>query len=121
MIIFLNNNEQFMDGYWAAVCGGIVPVPLAVGITDEHRLKLLRVARKIGNALLYTDSKNLERLQALANESGESALFSTLKSRCFLVESITRPFPKPAGFIARSPTTWRSSSSPRVPPASPKA
>ena len=62
MIIFLNNNEQFLDGFWAAVCGGIVPVPLAVGISDEHRHKLLRVARKLGKPLLYTDSKNLERL-----------------------------------------------------------
>jgi acyl-CoA synthetase (AMP-forming)/AMP-acid ligase II len=59
MIIFLNNNEQFLDGFWAAVCGGIVPVPLAVGISDEHRHKLLRVARKIGKPLLYTDAKNL--------------------------------------------------------------
>jgi len=23
MIIFLSNNEQFLDGFWAAVCGGI--------------------------------------------------------------------------------------------------
>jgi len=45
LIIFLNDNEQFMDGFWAAICGGIVPVPLAVGISDEHRHKL---------CLLYT-------------------------------------------------------------------
>src|ERR1700728_5139782 len=72
MMIFLNDNEQFLDGFWAAICGGIVPVPLAVGISDEHRHKLLRVARKLENpgslpgnrTLLYTDSKNLERLQA---------------------------------------------------------
>jgi len=89
MIIFLSNNEQFLDGFWAAVCGGIVPVPLAVGISDEHRHKLLRVARKLGKPLLYTDSKNLERLAALAAEVGESALFDELKSRAFLVESIT--------------------------------
>ena len=63
MIIFLSNNEQFLDGFWAAMCGGIVPVPLAVGISDEHRHKLLRVARKLGNPLLYTDAKNLERLR----------------------------------------------------------
>src|ERR1700691_4964778 len=73
MIIFLSNNEQFLDGFWAAVCGGITPVPLAVGISDEHRHKLLRVARKLagpgsrlGSPILYTDSKNLERLQSLA-------------------------------------------------------
>jgi acyl-CoA synthetase (AMP-forming)/AMP-acid ligase II len=89
MIIFLNNNEQFLDGFWAAICGGIAPVPLAVGISDEHRHKLLRVARKLGNPLLYTDAKTLERLEALAGEVGESELFAQLKSRTFLVESIT--------------------------------
>src|SRR5580658_6188250 len=108
MIIFLNNNEQFLDGYWAAVCGGITPVPLAVGISDEHRHKLLRVARKLGKPLLYTDSKNLERLGALAAEVGETALFEELKARTFLVESITdisrpgklyRPAPDDLAFI----------------------
>jgi acyl-CoA synthetase (AMP-forming)/AMP-acid ligase II/aryl carrier-like protein len=108
MIIFLSNNEQFLDGFWAAVCGGIAPVPLAVGISDEHRHKLLRVARKLGKPLLYTDSKNLERLRALAAQVGESALFEELKSRSFLVESITdisrpgrlyRPTPDDLAFI----------------------
>jgi acyl-CoA synthetase (AMP-forming)/AMP-acid ligase II/aryl carrier-like protein len=108
MIIFLNNNEQFLDGFWAAVCGGIVPVPLAVGISDEHRHKLLRVARKVGKPLLYTDAKNLERLAALAQEVGETALFEELKARCFLVESVTdisragklyRPSPDDLAFI----------------------
>lgn len=108
MIIFLNNNEQFLDGFWAAVCGGIVPVPLAVGISDEHRHKLLRVARKLGNPLLYTDSKNLERLQSLAAEVGESELFQQIKARTFLVGSITdisrqaklfRPAPEDLAFI----------------------
>jgi acyl-CoA synthetase (AMP-forming)/AMP-acid ligase II len=108
MIVFLNNNEQFLDGFWAAICGGIVPVPLAVGISDEHRHKLLRVARKLGNPLLYTDAKSLERLEALAAQVGESALFGQLKARSFLVESITdiskpgkllRPAPQDLAFI----------------------
>jgi acyl-CoA synthetase (AMP-forming)/AMP-acid ligase II/aryl carrier-like protein len=108
MIIFLSNNEQFLDGFWAAICGGIAPVPLAVGISDEHRHKLLRVARKLGRPLLYTDSKNLERLEALAAQVGETAVFNELKSRSFLVESITdisrpgklyRPAPDDLGFI----------------------
>jgi acyl-CoA synthetase (AMP-forming)/AMP-acid ligase II len=108
MIIFLNNNEQFLDGFWAAVCGGIVPVPLAVGISDEHRHKLLRVARKLGNPILYTDAKNLERLQSLASQLGESEIFQQIKARTFLVESITdiskqgkllRPAPEDLAFI----------------------
>ncbi|HMD29515.1 MAG TPA: non-ribosomal peptide synthetase [Steroidobacteraceae bacterium] len=108
MIIFLNNNEQFLDGFWAAICGGIVPVPLAVGISDEHRHKLLRVARKLGNPLLYTDAKSLERLGNLASEVGETELFRQIKSRAFLVESIAdiskpgklfRPQPEDLAFI----------------------
>jgi acyl-CoA synthetase (AMP-forming)/AMP-acid ligase II len=89
LIIFLNSNEQFLDAFWAAVCGGIVPVPLSVGLNDEHRHKLLRVARKLGAPLLYTDVKNLQRLDALSAEVGEAALFASLKARTFLVESIT--------------------------------
>jgi acyl-CoA synthetase (AMP-forming)/AMP-acid ligase II len=108
MIIFLSSNEPFLDGFWAALCGGIVPVPLAVGISDEHRHKLLRVARKLGNPLLYTDAKSLERLGALAEQVGETALFAQLKARVFLVESITdiskagklvRPLPSDLAFI----------------------
>src|SRR5271154_5837257 len=108
MIIFLNNNEQFLDGFWAAVSGGIIPVPLAVGISDEHRHKLLRVARKLGNPLLYTDAKSLERLEALARQVGELELFAQLKARAFLVESIAdiskagklhRPAPDDLAFI----------------------
>jgi acyl-CoA synthetase (AMP-forming)/AMP-acid ligase II/aryl carrier-like protein len=89
IIIFLSNNEQFLDAFWAAVYGGIVPVPLAVGISDEHRHKLLRVARKLGRPFLYTDGRSLERLQALATEVGETAVFEELRARTFRVESLS--------------------------------
>ena len=89
IIIFLNNNEQFIDGFWASVCGGIAPVPLAVGISEEHRHKLLRVARRLGRPYLYTDAKTLERLSALATQVGETALMDDLRTRTFLVESLT--------------------------------
>ena len=36
LIIYLANNEQFLDAFWAGMLGGIVPVPVALGISDEH-------------------------------------------------------------------------------------
>ena len=42
--------------------GGIIPVPVAPGISDEHRHKLLRIARKLGTPFLYTDQRLLERI-----------------------------------------------------------
>ena len=88
MIVFLNHNEQFIDGFWAALAGGIVPVPLAVGISDEHRHKLLRIARRLGDPYLYTDRKNLDRLGTFAESVGESEVFERLKRRAFLTDTL---------------------------------
>ena len=88
LIIFLNNNEAFIDGFWAALAGGIVPVPLAVGISDEHRFKLLRVARQLGAPWLYTDRKGLDRLGEFAAANGETATFEPLRARAFLIDDV---------------------------------
>jgi acyl-CoA synthetase (AMP-forming)/AMP-acid ligase II/acyl carrier protein len=88
LIIFLSHNEQFIDGFWAALCGGIVPVPLAVGISDEHRHKLLRIAKLLGDPFLYTDQKNLDRLGAFATSVGEAATFERLRARVFLADQL---------------------------------
>jgi acyl-CoA synthetase (AMP-forming)/AMP-acid ligase II/acyl carrier protein len=88
IILFLNNNEAFIDGFWAALAGGIVPVPLAVGISDEHRWKLLRVAKKLGSPFLYTDRKTLDRLRDFADAVNEAATFARLESRVFLIDRL---------------------------------
>jgi acyl-CoA synthetase (AMP-forming)/AMP-acid ligase II len=70
LILLLANNEQFLDAYWAAILGGIIPVPVAPGISDEHRHKLLRIARKLGNPYIYSERKTLERIGAFAAQAG---------------------------------------------------
>jgi acyl-CoA synthetase (AMP-forming)/AMP-acid ligase II/acyl carrier protein len=94
LILFLGSNEQFIDAFWAAVLGGIVPVPVALGISDEHRHKLLRIARKLGRPFIYTERRSLERIGAFAAQAGESQVFEGLRSRAFLVDDlddISRP------------------------------
>ncbi len=66
LIIFTRSNERFLIAYWAALLGGIIPVPIAVGISDEHRHKLFRVARKLKNPKLFTELDALDRLTAFA-------------------------------------------------------
>lgn len=88
LILFLNNNEQFLDAYWAAILGGIVPVPVSIGISDEHRHKLLRIARKLGKPFLYTDRKTLDRVGQFAAVAGEQALFDELRARSFLADAL---------------------------------
>ena len=66
LVIFSKSNEEFIIAFWAAILGGIVPVPVAVGISDEHRLKLFRILRQMKRSSLYTDPDLLQRLKAFA-------------------------------------------------------
>ena len=88
LILFLGSNEQFIDAFWAAVLGGIVPVPVALGISDEHRHKLLRIARKLGDPFIYTERKYLDRIAAFATHAGETQTFDRLQRRAFLVDEL---------------------------------
>lgn len=69
LIIFTQSNERFLIAWWAAVLGGIVPVPIAVGISDEHRHKLFRIARKLRKPKLFAEPEALERLTAFAADN----------------------------------------------------
>ncbi|MHB1871365.1 MAG: non-ribosomal peptide synthetase [Steroidobacteraceae bacterium] len=88
LILFLGNNEQFIDGFWAAILGGIIPVPVALGISEEHRHKLLRIARRLGEPYFYSERRALERIGAFAAASGEQQTFERLRRRSFLVDDL---------------------------------
>ncbi|MHB8815589.1 MAG: non-ribosomal peptide synthetase [Steroidobacteraceae bacterium] len=96
LILFLGSNEQFIDAFWAAVLGGIIPVPVALGISDEHRHKLLRIARslagpgsQLGKPFIYTERRSLDRIGAFAAQAGEADTFEGLRSRAFLVDDLS--------------------------------
>ncbi|HET9108463.1 MAG TPA: non-ribosomal peptide synthetase [Steroidobacteraceae bacterium] len=88
LILFLGDNEQFIDAFWAAVLGGIVPVPVALGISDEHRHKLLRIARRLGDPFIYTERRSLDRVAAFAEQAGETETMRRLRARAFLVDDL---------------------------------
>src|SRR5579862_6554033 len=89
LIVFLSTNEPFIDAFWAAILGGIIPVPVAPGLSDEHRHKLLRIARKLGTPYLYSERRLLERIGSFAVERGEQAEFEALRIECFWSMSST--------------------------------
>jgi acyl-CoA synthetase (AMP-forming)/AMP-acid ligase II/aryl carrier-like protein len=88
LLLFLTSNEAFIDAFWAAVMGGIVPVPVAPGISDEHRHKLLRIAAQLGMPFLYTEGKLLARIKAFAGDRGLEAAFGQLERRAFLTDEL---------------------------------
>src|SRR6267154_5066462 len=78
LLLFLASNEAFIDAFWAAILGGIVPVPVAPGISDEHRHKLLRIAGQLGDPFLYTERRLLERIRNFADSHQQLAGYEQL-------------------------------------------
>ncbi len=66
LVLYLENNQQFVDVFWAALLGGIVAVPLAVGAGDVHHQKLFNVFEKLKRPVLYSTQQNLKRLNKYA-------------------------------------------------------
>jgi acyl-CoA synthetase (AMP-forming)/AMP-acid ligase II/acyl carrier protein len=88
LILLLNHNEQFLDAFWAAILGGLIPVPVALGISDEHRHKLFRIARKLGKPFIYSERRALDRIGTFATAAGEQELWENLRSRSFIVDDL---------------------------------
>jgi len=69
LVIFTRVNQKFVTAFWAAILGGIVPVPVAVGISDEHRFKLFRILTQLNRGTLYTEPELLDRLRSFADQN----------------------------------------------------
>lgn len=88
LIIFLRNNEKFLEAFWGAIFGGIIPVPVAVGISDEHRSKLYKIYNKLQRPFIFTDEDNLERLKKYADENDQAGDYARLKETTVLAENM---------------------------------
>ncbi|MCH8867206.1 MAG: non-ribosomal peptide synthetase [Proteobacteria bacterium] len=88
LVIFSKSNESFVVAFWAAMLGGIVPVPVGVGISDEHRLKLLRILRQLQHATLFTESDLLDRLLVFSRAQGLDDDTAMLQSRTVLIGDV---------------------------------
>ncbi|MGI9234719.1 MAG: non-ribosomal peptide synthetase [Woeseiaceae bacterium] len=88
LIIFSKSNESFVIAFWAAVLGGIVPVPVAVGISDEHRLKLFRIVSQLRRATLFTEMGLLERLLEFSRQRELGNITGLLETRTVLMSDV---------------------------------
>lgn len=97
LVIFSTSNESFVIAFWAAILGGIVPVPVAVGISDEHRFKLFRIIGQLQRGTLFTESALLERLVEFAKTKELGDVVAILESKTVLMSDVN---PADAGTVA---------------------
>ena len=89
LVIFSKSNLNFVVAYWAAMLGGIVPVPVAVGISDEHRFKLFRILSQLERGTLFTEMDLLQRLLDFAKSQALDDIAAILESRSVLISDVT--------------------------------
>ena len=89
LVIFSKSNESFVVAFWAALLGGIVPVPVAVGISDEHRFKLFRIIKQLQRGTLFTEQDLLQRLLEFSRQRELADVTKILESRSVLMSDIS--------------------------------
>ena len=88
LIIFSKSNKSFVIAFWAAILGGIVPVPVAVGISDEHKRKLFRILSQLENVTLFTEMDLLQRLLDFAKERELADITQLLETHAVLMSDV---------------------------------
>ncbi|HEX2239218.1 MAG TPA: AMP-binding protein [Gammaproteobacteria bacterium] len=89
LVIFLNDNARFIEAFWACLLGGIIPVPVSPGVSDEHRFKLFRIFKTLERPYLYTAQETLARLMSFAGANNLGEIFARVKTNCVLSEPLT--------------------------------
>jgi acyl-CoA synthetase (AMP-forming)/AMP-acid ligase II len=99
MLLIVPRNESFLVAFWAALLGGIVPVPLAIGTTADHRDKIFRIAGLLGGPAVYTDREMWSRLlrHGQGRPAAMPAMHPVFCDGDFAAHSAGRP-------VARSPS-----------------
>jgi acyl-CoA synthetase (AMP-forming)/AMP-acid ligase II/aryl carrier-like protein len=88
LIILTDNNEMFLDAFWAGLYGGIIPVPVATSSNDEHRLKLLRIFKKLESPYIYTHAKTLDQIRTFCLNNNMAEVAEQLQLKSILIDEI---------------------------------
>lgn len=70
VVIQLDDNESFLCVFWACILGKLIPVPVAVGNSDEHRLKLFKIWDILNKPFLISGGGTLEKLRTFSKAHG---------------------------------------------------
>lgn len=65
VVLQLEDTRAFLTMFWACLLGGMLPVPLAVGGTPEHKLKLTHVWRALRQPFLASTAALCAQLEPL--------------------------------------------------------
>lgn len=82
LVLQIEDNKIFIIAFWACILGGIIPVPLSIGQTDDHKEKLFNVWGVLANPYIITAKENLKRLKIYAGSNELQHVFNVIEQNC---------------------------------------
>lgn len=79
VVLQVSDNRSFLIVFWACLLGRIIPVPLSIGIQNEHKRKLLLVWGLLKRPWMVADSDQLLQITRYAEKEGETTWLSELE------------------------------------------
>ena len=90
LVINTKSNFKFLVTLWASLLGGIIPVPLAVGISNEHKNKLLKIITHLKEPRLITDDNVKERLSTFIETNNNYSTIKSIVNNCLTEYEINK-------------------------------
>lgn len=88
LVFQLEDNESFVNIFWACMLGGIIPVPVPIGIAEEHRLRLFKIFNILREPWLITSGRIYGKIEEYMQDRGLQELRRKLDKRTVLAEEI---------------------------------
>lgn len=88
VVFQIANTKEFLVAFWACLYGGLIPVPLALGTTDDTRRKLVKVWPVLNNPYLLAGTEEMARIRQFLKEIGAESQQAEIESRSILTEEV---------------------------------
>ncbi len=88
LILLAEDNEQFIDVFWAAILGGIIVVPLNAASQNTAQKRVLSVFQKLDTPFIWTTSVALQALLKYTDKQCAEDLKPLLQKQALLAEQL---------------------------------
>ncbi len=99
LVFQIENEKDFIVGFWACILGNIIPVPVSLGLKGEHELKLKKIWKILNNPYLLTEKSIYKKSFLQEKEYENKILFSEEAMACRKEGTICYPDKGDIAFI----------------------
>ena len=87
IILCIEDTREFLITFWAALLGGIIPVPVTIGVNDEIKQKLLNIWEVCGPARLVTYEWAYKKLKEYIKTKVSGEKSREFENRTLIIEN----------------------------------